>query len=198
MEIEVNREKYRGFVRGFSISSSPLDLKKGYLEITVKRASSGIISDFLHDYAQPGDSLCLWGPFGQFYFKAGLANRLVLIGAGSGITPLMSIIRFIRDSPLDVQAQLLYSARSPEEIIFRKELEETSRKSKLIKCSITVTQASSWNGHKGRIDLDFLKTNIGDVSSLFYVSVPHGMLSSIIHALMVLGVQLERIRSERW
>jgi hypothetical protein len=107
--------------RNYTISSSPS--RPHHISVTVKRVEGGHISNWLHDTLKPGDTLRSLGPNGRFHLAAaGSAERLLLLSAGSGITPMMSMLRFIADANLPLDIHFHHSARNAEDVSFLHEL----------------------------------------------------------------------------
>ncbi len=185
--------------RAYSIASSPL--QKNRLELTVKRKEGGKASVILTTQVKEGDSFFIKGPYGKFFWTEGMSDRLVLIGAGSGIVPLMSILRYIRDKSLkNVRATLLVSYRSYEEIIYRRELEELSRLPN-VKIRITLTREAptDWEGLRGRIDREKILGEVKDLSSnLYYLCGPPRFVDDMKGILLDLGVDGRKIKTERY
>lgn len=141
--------------RAYSIASTPL--RKDILELTIKRKEGGKASVYLTTEVKPGDEFYIKGPYGKFYWIEGLSTCVVLIGAGSGIVPLMSILRYIRDKELhNVKATLLASFTTYEEIIYREELEDMSSYSNMrVKITLTREKPEGWRGYTGRINTEY-------------------------------------------
>ncbi|NGN40250.1 MOSC domain-containing protein [Mesorhizobium sp. CGMCC 1.15528] len=107
--------------RNYTISSSPS--RPHHVSVTVKRVEGGRISNWLHDTLKPGDTLRSLGPNGRFHLAtAGSVERLLLLSAGSGITPMMSMLRFIADANLPLDIHFHHSARNAEDVSFLHEL----------------------------------------------------------------------------
>ncbi|MBY8339382.1 ferredoxin reductase [Streptomyces spinosirectus] len=104
--------------RHYSIASAPDD--RGHLEVTLDRVPDGEVSGWFHKTARPGDRVEVRGPLSGFFAWPGDRPAL-LVGAGSGVVPLMSMVRHHRARGLDVPLRLLVSARSPEELIYARE-----------------------------------------------------------------------------
>ncbi|MFJ7962750.1 ferredoxin reductase [Streptomyces sp. NPDC096324] len=104
--------------RHYSIASSPDDT--GHIELTLDHVDGGEVSGWFHTVARPGDSVEVRGPNSGFFAWPGDRPAL-LVGAGSGVVPLMSMLRHHRARALDVPLRLLVSARSPEELIYARE-----------------------------------------------------------------------------
>ena len=185
-------------VGGFSITSSPL--RQGSIEIAVKKIPWGMPSVYLHERAREGDSFMIEGGSGDFYYQRDMGNRLVLIAGGIGITPLMSILRYVDEAYQDVEAIVLYSAQAPAEMLFFQELKDTARRNPRIRCVFTVTQpgGGSWQGRGGRIDQAMLRECMPEEDAIFFLCGPTLMLEDIQDALVGLGVEPMRIRTEQW
>ncbi len=185
--------------RAYSIASSPL--QKDRLELTVKRKEGGKASVILTTQVREGDRFFIKGPYGKFFWTEGMSDRLVLIGAGSGVVPLMSILRYIRDKGLEkVKATLLVSYKSHEEIIYRKELEELSRLPNIkVRITLTREQPPEWKGLRGRIDREKILREVEDLnSSLYYLCGPPKFVDDMKGILLNLGVDRNQIKTERY
>jgi ferredoxin-NADP reductase len=110
--------------RHYSIASSPDDT--GHIELTLDHVDGGEVSGWFHTAARPGDSVEVRGPLSGFFAWPGDRPAL-LVGAGSGVVPLMSMLRHHRARALEVPLRLLVSARSPEELIYAREYGEETR-----------------------------------------------------------------------
>lgn len=108
--------------RSYSICSSPT--QRAFVEITAKRVENGRVSPFLNDSARVDMTVTAHGPYGRFCFDEDQHKRVVLIAGGSGITPLMSMLRYIDDRCIPVKVTLIYCARNEEEVFFKDELAE--------------------------------------------------------------------------
>ena len=113
--------------RSYSMSSSPLESR---FAVTVKKVTGGQMSTFLHDQVKAGDTLDVAPPDGRFYIPLDPEKRRTyfVFGAGSGITPLMSILKTTLEAEPMSNIFLLYGSRNEENIIFRDELEHAARK----------------------------------------------------------------------
>ncbi len=185
--------------RAYSIASSPL--QKDRLELTVKRKEGGKASVILTTEVKEGDKFYIKGPYGKFYWTEEISTRIVLLGAGSGIVPLMCILRYIRDKGLhNVKATLLVSYTSYEEIIYRRELEELERHSN-IKVRITLTRSApeNWKGYRGRINADMVLKEVEDIpANLYYLCGPPVFVEDMKALLRELGVDRKQIKTEKY
>lgn len=189
---------YDSLVGGFSIASSPL--RKDRIQLAVKYRPDRSITTYLHQGAKVGDTALVLGPSGEFFYRPGEGSSLVLIAGGIGITPLMSMIRFVDEARLDTEVTLLYSAKTTAEFIFFEELQAIASRSPRIRCLFTVTRPAGapWNGRTGRIDGHLLAAHSGDRTALFYICGPLGMADDVAAILQSQGVAPSRIRRERW
>jgi ferredoxin-NADP reductase len=182
--------------RCYSICSSPF--KKDYVEITPKRTKDGYASVFLNERATPGLVIAASGPSGQFYFDETVHRDIVLIAAGSGITPMMAMLRYIEERALDVPVTLIYCARTTQDIIFQQELTRLSRALNSFRLIITLSAPDDrWKGNKGRINKAFLLERILDFRApTFFLCGPNRFMRDISELLMDQGVPADRIKQE--
>lgn len=185
-------------VAGYSITSTPLE--QGTISIAVKKLPEAKSAIYLHENARVGDTFFLMGPGGEFHYKEGEGSSVVLIAGGIGITPLISMFRYVHEARLDVKLALLYSARVPSEFAFYDELKATSAQNSNITCHFTVTrpQEEPWDGPVGRVDRGMLRDYAADGDSVFYICGPDEMPDEITDILRELGVEESRINTEAW
>lgn len=184
--------------RSFTISSSPTE--PGRFQITVKRNLVGTVSNFLHDRLREGDPCELMAPFGQFTFREGEANRLCLIGGGSGVTPIRAILRAIADQRFSVEARLLYFNRSEKDIIFHREFLEMPQAHSGIRVSFALTDPPpGWAGLTGRISAELIDVALGDFTpDLVFLCGPPPMTELTIELLTARGIERGQIRTEKF
>ena len=176
-------------VRSYSICSSPA--RAGYVEITPKRADRGCVSVFLNDRAAAGLTVEAKGPFGQFYFDETRHKSVVLIAAGSGITPFMAMLRYMDDLCLETNATLLYCVRTADDIFFASELEALRKSLRNFSYRVLLSQT------QGRISDEFVLGAVQDLnSSDFFVCGPAAFMDAARSILADLGVTPERIHQE--
>ncbi|SHK57520.1 ferredoxin reductase [Thermocrinis minervae] len=185
--------------RAYSIANSPL--KKGVLELTVKRTPNGKASVILTEHTKVGDEFTIKGPYGKFYWVPQMGTSLVLIGAGSGIVPLMSILRHIALAGLHhVKATLLYSNTHFEEIIYRQELEDLDKLPN-IKVVHTLTRSwpEDWKGYTGRINTQMILNEVEDIpANLYYLCGPPQFVDDMERILLELSVDKSQIKKEKY
>ena len=195
-------EQTDGIIGGFSITSSPLH--RDYIDLAIKRIPEGRASVYLHDCVGVGDRVIIDGGYGDFYYREGMSKRLVLIAGGIGITPLISMIRFVDEAQLDVDLTLVYSAKRPSELVFFEELQATAARNPHLRCYFTVTapELEPWESDTGRIDRDRLASllDMGNptADTLYFVCGPRGFAEDMEMMLGELGIDQSCIRYEGW
>ena len=182
--------------RSYTVSSSPVHAN--YVEITPKRMENGCVSVFLNERATPGLAVEATGPYGQFYFDEKLHKNIVLIAAGSGITPMISMLCYIDDLGLSTPVTLLYCVRTRADIIFENELSRLSRSLPNFKCEVCLSRPDpTWEGRSGRLTEEFVSQSVTDLDSpTFFLCGPNGFMNSARQLLSNLGVKQDRILQE--
>lgn len=183
--------------RSYTIASSPTEMM--YVDVTVKREESGIFSRYLHDTIHEGDELQVMAPSGAFVFRGQEANNIVLIGGGVGITPLMSIVRYLLDISWKGEIHLLYGVKTISDFIFREELEYLQKRhpNLTVVAIVEQPQSSPWMGNRGRISRDFIAQNVPDiVHRRVHLCGPLAMMEATKKCLLELGVPADQIKTE--
>jgi ferredoxin-NADP reductase len=182
--------------RSYTISSSPVH--ENYVEITPKRSENGCVSVFLNERAMPGLAVEASGPYGRFYFDETLHKSIVLIAAGSGITPMISMLRYIDDLELAIPVTLLYCVRTSADIIFENELARLGRSLPNFKHEVFLSRPDpTWKGHSGRLTEEFVTQNVSDLNApTFFLCGPKGFMDNARQILSTLGVNQDRILQE--
>jgi ferredoxin-NADP reductase len=183
-------------VRSYSICSSTA--RSGYVEITPKRTDQGCVSVFLNDRASVGLTVEANGPFGSFSFDESRHRSIVLLAAGSGITPMMAMLRYIDDLCLDTVVTLLYCVRSGDDIIFRRELDELRGRLGNFRYHLLLSQPhKEWPGPRGHVSREFIADAVREpASSDFFLCGPPSFMKASRGILEGLGVKPERIMQE--
>ncbi len=186
-------------VRSYSISSPPT--RPFVLEITIKRVPGGLVSNWLAEHAQVGDILDVSGPKGKFCLVPGrIPSKLLFLGAGSGITPLMSMARWLCDLSADVDVKFFNSVRSPTDVIFHRELELMSSRYRMFE-PIVITSSRpagrGWTGLSGRINRSMLDMIAPDLHERHvYMCGPEGFMDAARELLTQAGFDLSRFHAE--
>jgi ferredoxin-NADP reductase len=181
--------------RSYSIASAPED---EHLVLTVERLDDGEVSPFLVDELRPGDELELRGPVGGYFvWEASRGGPLLLVAGGSGVVPFRSMLRHRTAAGSEVPARLLYSSRSLAEVIYREELERLGAD---VRVTLTREQPEGWTGYRRRIDAELLAEVAWppEVRPLVYVCGPTAFVEVAANALVELGHDPARIRTERF
>lgn len=183
--------------RTYTIASSPT--QHDYAEITVKHEQGGMVSDFLHVYVREGDLLDFSGPSGSFIFTGRECKCILLIGGGVGITPLMSVLRYLTDRCWPGDIFLIYGCKAPRDIIFREELQYLQRRHPSVRVVLTVSrpEGADWQGRTGRITKELISETVPDLASRYvHVCGPVPMMEAVKKMLAELGLPGERIKTE--
>ncbi|MGD0814385.1 MAG: ferric reductase-like transmembrane domain-containing protein [Verrucomicrobiota bacterium] len=184
-------------IRTYTIASSPS--RPDRCEITIKREENGLASRHLHDTLREGDMLNVSAPAGRFIFDGTRSTSIVLIAGGVGITPLMSILRYLTDQNWKGDIYFLYCAKTPQDIIFRQELDDLQKRFPNLHLVVTLTRAGGvdWAGRKGRIDGELLTQTVPNLAARpVYICGPTSMMEPTIQLLRELGVPGNQIKSE--
>jgi len=189
--------------RSYSIASAP---ESDMVELTIERLGDGEVSPYLSDVLHAGDGLEVRGPIGGYFvWSAQQAGPLLLIAGGSGIVPLMAMLRHrAHADPLareQAPARLLYSARTWRDVIYRDELRELAdRSGAMITFTLTREAPPDWDGLTRRVDRAMLE-QIGwpasDMPNVF-VCGPTPFVESVATLLVELGHEPSRVRTERF
>jgi ferredoxin-NADP reductase len=186
--------------RSYSIASPP---GAAHVELTVEMIMEGEVSPYLTEEVMPGDMFELRGPIGgHFVWSEKLAGPLVLIGGGSGIVPLIAMLRHRARAGHDARAILIYSSRSRSYIIYREELDALAASDPAFTLIHTLTRANpmDWTGYTRRIDEEMLAET--DIPALenpnIFVCGPTPMVESAASALVRLSIAPQQIKTERF
>jgi ferredoxin-NADP reductase len=186
--------------RSYSIASAPGGDR---LELTVERIDDGEVSPYLVGELRAGDQLELRGPIGGYFvWQPDLGGPLQLVGGGSGVVPLMAMLRHRANLGSVVPARLLYSSRSADDILYRDELRRLTAADPTLRVTYTLTrsQPPGWDGYARRIDADMLREAAWppDQRPLAYVCGPTRLVEAVATTLVELGNDPARILTERF
>jgi ferredoxin-NADP reductase len=185
--------------RSYSIASVPA---AGHLDLTVEEIADGEVSPYLSEVLRPGDRLELRGPIGGYFtWTEADGGPLLLVAGGSGVAPLMSMLRYREAIGSDIPATLLYSSRAWDEIIFREELERLGAHPTLrVIHTLTRSHPVGWDGYTRRIDTAMLADAVGrpDPGRLAYVCGPTQLVENVASDLVTLGYPPQRVKTERF
>ena len=186
--------------RSYSLASAPGDGPA----LTVERLDDGEVSPYLVDEIVPGDRFELRGPVGGYFVwdADASADPLLLVAGGSGVVPLMAMLRHRTAASSTVPAKLLYSSRTYEDVIYREELEQLDARGDGLEIVHTLTRARppGWNGYAGRVDVDLLRevSFSAERNPRVFVCGPTSFVEAVAEGLVSLGHRPGRIRTERF
>jgi ferredoxin-NADP reductase len=189
--------------RSYSIATAP---EEATLGLTVERLDDGEVSPYLCDVLRPGDGLEVRGPIGGYFvWDVRIDGPLFLVGGGSGIVPLMAMLRHRAlagtAEPASAPARLLYSARRGEEVIYREELERLATHHGVqITLTLTREAPAAWRGYRRRVDRAMLAEVGWPPSAMPHVFVcgPTPFVEVVATTLVRLGHDQSRVRTERF
>jgi ferredoxin-NADP reductase len=187
--------------RSYSIASAPEDGEK--LALTVEKIDDGEVSPYLVDELAAGDQLELRGPIGGYFvWDAANGGPLLLVAGGSGICPLMAMIRHRAAQDSRVPTRLLYSSRSLEDVIYREELDRLAGQGDGLEVFHTLTRSTppGWTGYARRIDPEMLAEVAWPPSQhpLCFICGPTPLVEAVSQALVVAGHAPDRVKTERF
>jgi ferredoxin-NADP reductase len=186
--------------RSYSIASAPEDPR---LAITVERLEDGEVSPYLVGEVRVGDKVELRGPIGGYFvWRAGERRPLLLVAGGSGVVPLMAMLRHRSAADAKAPARLLYSSRTFEDIIFKEELNRLASAADglTVAHALTRGQPSGWKGYARRIDRDMVRDVAWakDQMPIAYICGPTSFVEAAANLLVECGYDANWIKTERF
>jgi ferredoxin-NADP reductase len=198
VDVRLTAEDGYAAQRSYSIASPP---GADRLELTVDRIDDGEVSPWLTTVADVGDQFELRGPIGGWFVWDGDdIAPVLLVGGGSGVVPLMAMLRHHSASGSTAAMHLVYSARTLADVIYRQALEAMASPHRAVTITLTRESPSDWAGHRGRVDADML-AELGwppAVRPHCYVCGPTPFVEAAADALVGLGHEAARVRTERF
>jgi ferredoxin-NADP reductase len=186
--------------RSYSIASAPDGAR---VELAVERIDDGEVSPYLAGEVRAGDQFELRGPIGGYFvWQPGLGGPLLLVAGGSGVVPLVAMLRHRSATGSSTPARLLFSSRSLQDVIYRRELERLVAAGDGVAVTHTLTRAQppGWEGYDRRIDAAMLK-EVGwppGERPLVYVCGPTRLVEAVADDLVALGHDPDLVRTERF
>jgi len=202
IDLRLTAEDGYSVERSYSIASEPE--RDGEVDVTVERIPDGEVSPFLHDVVEVGDMIEVRGPIGGYFaWDVAIGGPLFLVAGGSGVVPLMAMLRHrARAGAARIPAALLFSSRHLEEVIYRDELERLAAAGDGLGVSHTLTrsQPPGWTGYARRIDERMLAETLEPLGSAArsYICGPTSLVETAANALVRLGLPPDRVRTERF
>jgi len=184
--------------RSYSIASAPDGTR---LELTVELVDDGEVSPYLTEELRAGDRIELRGPVGGYFvWEPAQGGPLLLVAGGSGVAPLMAMIRARDAVGSDAETRLLVSSRGWDDVIYRDELERRAGDRLAVVHTLTRSQPSDWTGYARRVDAEML-AEVGPgpgARPLVYVCGPTPFVETVAEALVGLGHEPQAIKTERF
>jgi ferredoxin-NADP reductase len=184
--------------RSYSIASAPDGTR---IELTVERLEDGEVSPYLADELHTGDTIELRGPIGGYFvWEPPLGGPLVLVAGGSGVVPLMAMVRVRANAGSDAETRLLFSSRTWDDVIYRDELERLQDDRFSVVHTLTRSQPAGWTGYARRVDGDMLRQVAPSAAERphIYVCGPTPFVETVAGTLVELGHEPQRIKTERF
>jgi ferredoxin-NADP reductase len=184
--------------RSYSIASAPGGSR---VELTVELIDDGEGSPYLTEELQAGDGFELRGPIGGYFvWDSNPGGAVLLVGGGSGVVPLMAMVRQRAADGDEVPTRLLYSEKSWDDVIYRDELERTGKSGDGFERVYTLTrrQPPGWKGYDRRVDRELLAEVAPDGLALTFVCGPTPFVEAVAEALVELGNEPSQIKTERF
>lgn len=187
--------------RSYSIASPPS--RTGEVDLTIERIADGEVSPYFHDTVEVGDQVEVRGPIGGYFvWEPGLGGPLLLVAGGSGVVPLMAMLRERASADPRPPAVLLYSSRTVDDIIYGDELGSLAVGDAGLRVIQTLTrsQPPGWTGYDRRIDRAMLTEAIAVAGGqpLAYICGPTLLVEAAANGLVELGVPPAQVRTERF
>lgn len=187
------------YKRAYSVCSCALD--QGFFDIAVKR--DGKMGTRIVDWAKNGDRLGVLPPAGKFLPNYEPGKSMICIAGGSGVTPFRGFVREATARQLDTPITILYSVRTPGDIIFKNEFLQLEDANQNMNFEVTCTRLAPehpWPGRRGRLDPDWVKEHISDLpNTVFYACGPTAMVEGVEKLLLSdVGAAKEQVKTEKW
>jgi ferredoxin-NADP reductase len=202
VDVRLTAEDGYRAIRSYSIASGPT--RENPIEICVERLADGEVSSFFHDVVQTGDTVELRGPLGgHFVWHAGEGGPLLLIGGGSGLVPLMSMVRHRTETGSPAPVALLVSARRWQDVLFRDEVEALDARRDGFALALALTrEAPRRSGDFGRrVDAAMIREVIARLPApprAVYVCGANGFVNAAADGVLAAGIAPEIVRTERY
>ena len=188
--------------RSYSIASAPE--RQGEIDLTIEQVEDGEVSTFLHETVAVGDRIELRGPIGGYFVWDAATQRapLLLVAGGSGIVPMMSMLRHRAAAKATTPARLLFSSRTYDDVIYRGELDVLAAKHDGLEIwhTLTRSQPAGWSGYARRIDDAMLAEVAGPLAkdALAFICGPTALVEAAAAGLERAGIAAARIKTERF
>ncbi len=200
--IQLLAPKYKGndeeVYRAYSIASSPTDTKA--VELYIGYVKDGVATTFVHNHLKQGSTVTLVGPYGDFYYQ-NTDREMVMVAIGTGMAPIMSILKFMRDEKIDRKVTFYFGARTSEDLYEMetlKALEADMPNFRLITCLSKPTEACNWSGETGRVTDLLEKYLVDGESKEAYLCGSPVMIDSVTPILKAKGIPEAHIHYDKF
>jgi glycine betaine catabolism B len=183
--------------RSYSISSSPT--QREYVDLTIRREPRGAVSRHIVDLLKVGDPIEAGGPVGKFTFTGKEADSIVLISGGVGITPMMSISRYLTEQSWPGDIFFIYVCRTPADYIFADEIAALERRNPKLHVAVTMTrpEGTDWKGPRGHLTKELLTQTVPDLTSRrIHLCGPIPMMDATKALLAEMGFPPDQLKTE--
>ncbi|MFA7412232.1 MAG: 2Fe-2S iron-sulfur cluster binding domain-containing protein [Tissierellaceae bacterium] len=201
--IQLMAPKYEGndeeVYRAYSIASSPLD--KNHIELFIGYVPNGICTTYVHKHLKIGDKVKINGPYGDFYFNNDNDREIILVAAGTGIAPIISILKYMKTYDIKRKATFYFGAKTPDDLFlldFFKDLEETLYDFKYVPTLTRTTEEHNWQGETGRVNNAIDKYLENGENKEAYLCGNMRMIETMVGALVEKGLAEELIYFDKF
>jgi ferredoxin-NADP reductase len=198
VDVRLTAEDGYSAQRSYSIASAP---ESDQLELSVVRIDDGEVSPYLTTGLEVGDAFELRGPIGGYFVWEKAETRpVLLLGGGSGVVPLMAMLRYHAALHHSAHMRLVYSARTERDLLYREELTTLPSGDRDVVITLTREPRSAWSGRRGRIDHDLLSQLANPVANdlLCFICGPTPFVEATADALVELGLRPGSVKTERF
>ena len=184
--------------RSYSISSSPTE--RDYVELSIKREERGAVSRHIMDLVEVGDDIEAGGPVGKFTFTGTESDSIVLISAGVGITPFLSITRYLTEQSWPGDIFFFYQCRTPADFIFERALDDLQIRNPKLRVVVVMSKPDpDWKGPRGHLTKELLIQSVPNLASRrVHMCGPPAMMEETKAILMEIGVSPDHLKSEQF
>lgn len=194
----VYKESDEEVYRAYSIASSPVN--RNAIELLIGYVPEGICTTYIHKYLKKNDTLTIVGPFGDFYYRD-TDREMVMVGIGTGMAPLLSILRYMRDHGIQRRGTFYFGARTRKDLFLTEEIDAISRELKDIEVVYTLSRPTpecNWEGPVGRVN-DLLDQRLGDCSELeAYLCGSPLMIDAVMDVFQTKGFPMEHVHYDKF
>lgn len=181
--------------RAYSLSSTPGESR--FVSITVREIEGGVGSTWLNNDVKVGDQVWFSNPMGEFSCQQVIADNYLLVGAGSGVTPIMSMARWLLANRPEVNVTVIHSVHSPEDVIFKQEWAELKAKYPKLQLVINASVSAAEGFASGRISAEIIKNAVPNLANYTVMTCgPEAYMNALKEIVLSLGGAEDRFFTE--